>query len=31
MLKKIETDLIELARDMLYDEKEDLNHALLKV
>ena len=31
MLKKIDTDLIEPAQDMLYDVKEDLNHALLMV
>ena len=31
MLKKIDKDLIESARDMLYDMKEELNHALLMV
>ena len=31
MLKKIDTDLIEPSRDMLYDVNEDLNHALLMV
>ena len=31
MPRKIDTDLIEPARDILYDVKEDLNHALLMI